>query len=119
MVALQRRFRRLHIGEARQELAAAAASSALHAAAREISSTKSGREHDAKGFVIGTGRCEMKGRDYWRVLTSQAAAGGEELRGRSVHRDGGGAGGPGLCKMQNKARFAFLNHNLVLHLQHT
>ena len=58
--------------------AAAAASSALHAAAREISSTKSGREYDAKGFVVGTGRCEMKGRDYWRVLTSQAAAGGEE-----------------------------------------
>jgi hypothetical protein len=44
-VALQHRFRRLCIGEARQELRGGGA--------RNISYTKSGREQEAKGFVMG------------------------------------------------------------------
>ncbi len=80
--------------------AAAAASSALPAAAhasREISSAKSGREHRAKGFVIGAGgamRCGGTAMLCRRVLT-WPARGGRRRRRLEEEEAGGGGGGCG------------------------
>jgi hypothetical protein len=69
----------------------------------------------------------MKGRDYCRVLTSQAAAGREEPQRKECPPLVGESRRPldsGLCKMQNKAplgifepqsRFTFTTH-MMLHI---